>query len=74
MALTVGDLEAQQSDKQERGNVGELVALETEVFVHSHDGRILQNAMLDYAHARLTMDRGACVLTLRMTLSRNCIV
>lgn len=41
--LTVGDLEAQETDKEEGSHVGEVIALEMEVLVEAHDGGILED-------------------------------
>lgn len=67
--LTVGHLEAEQTDEEKRGNVGEFIALELQVLVKAHDGRVLEKS-----HVRNSAGSAAGALTLRMTLSRNCIV
>lgn len=38
---TVGNFEAKQTNEEKRGNIGEIIALELQVLVDSHDGGIL---------------------------------
>lgn len=44
--LTVRNLEANQTDEEERGNVGELVPNKLEVIMETHDGGVLDRRRL----------------------------
>lgn len=69
--LTVGDLEAEEADKEKGGDVRKVVAPEVEILGNAHDGSILLKGVLA-ASGGIQGDKRR--RTLRMTLSRNCIV
>jgi hypothetical protein len=47
MCLTVGDLEAQQTNEKEGCDVGEVIAHQVQVFLDAHDGCILRSGGTD---------------------------
>ena len=71
--VDVWDLEAQKTDEEERGDVGELVAFEVKIGCEAHYCCVLETRRLDLEYDGTGQHDGTG-LTFKITLSRNCKV